>query len=63
MSVGLAGKIVITGDKLRKACDIEGTGHENRGKSDVIPFGVELELLFQLDEALDRFWYERRYFK
>jgi len=23
---GLAGKIVLTGDKLRRACDIEGDG-------------------------------------
>jgi len=37
VAAGLVGKIVFTGDKLRKACDIEGVGHKNRGKSEVIP--------------------------
>jgi len=37
VAAGLGVKIVITGDKLRKACDIEGIGHENRGKSGMIP--------------------------
>jgi len=36
VAAGLAGKIVLTGDQLRKVCDIEGVGHENRGKSGVI---------------------------
>jgi len=34
---GLGGKIVFTGDKLKKAWEIEGVGHNNRGKSGVIP--------------------------
>jgi hypothetical protein len=29
VATGLAGKIVFTGDKLRKAYDIEGVGHKN----------------------------------
>jgi hypothetical protein len=41
VAAGLAGKIVFTGDKVRKACDREGVGHKighkNRGKSGVIP--------------------------
>jgi len=37
VAAGLAGKIVFTGDKPRKAWEIEGVGHKNRGKSGVIP--------------------------
>jgi hypothetical protein len=37
VAAGLAGKIVFTGDKLRRACDVKGIGHENRGKIGVIP--------------------------
>jgi len=37
VTAGLAGRIVFIGDKLRKACDIEGAGHKNRGKGGVIP--------------------------
>jgi hypothetical protein len=37
VAAGLAGKIVFTGDKVRKAFDKEGVGHKNRGKSGVIP--------------------------
>jgi len=30
VAAGLAGKIVFTGDKVKKACDREGVGHKNR---------------------------------
>jgi len=36
VAAGSAGKIVFTGDKLRKACGVKGIGHKNRGKSGVI---------------------------
>jgi len=34
---GLGGKIVFTIDKLKKAWEIEGVGHKNKCKSEVIP--------------------------
>jgi len=37
VAAGLAGGIVFTVDKLRRACDVGGVGHENRGKIGVIP--------------------------
>jgi len=35
VGAGLAGKIVLTGDKLRRACDIEGDGQENNREVEV----------------------------